>query len=100
MYSDCHAPINVKPAGVGGRRGIGQGFYRLLWCGGRAFELSCCPGGREYPANIRPQIISVIFDLTFLPGGKEFYSNFFGKCQIPALCTASRPTTGLHLQLQ
>ena len=30
----CNAPINVKPAR--GRRGIGWGFDRLLWPGGRA----------------------------------------------------------------
>ena len=40
------APINVKLAGEG-RRGIGQGFDRLLWPAGRAFELSWSPGGRD-----------------------------------------------------
>ena len=30
-----------------GRRGIGQDFDRSLWPGGRGFELSCCPGGRD-----------------------------------------------------
>ena len=35
--------------------------------------------------------ISVIFDLTFLPGVGNF-TEFFGKCQIPALCpTFSTP---------
>ena len=41
-----NAPINVKPAGWRGVEGIGQGLDRLFWPGGRAFELSCCPGGR------------------------------------------------------
>ena len=44
-----YAAINVKPAeggGGGGRRGIGQGFDRSLWPGGRAFELSCSPRGK------------------------------------------------------
>ena len=40
-----NAPINVKPAG--GRRGIGRDFDQLFWPGGRAFELSCCPGSRD-----------------------------------------------------
>ena len=40
-----NAPINVKPAG--GRRSIGRDFDRSLWPGGRVFELSCCPGGRD-----------------------------------------------------
>ena len=31
----------------GGRRGIGRGFGRSLWPGDRAFQLSCCPGGRD-----------------------------------------------------
>ena len=30
-----------------GRRGIGRDFDRSLWPGGRAFEFSCCPGGRD-----------------------------------------------------
>ena len=42
-----NAPINVKPVGGGGRQGIGQGFDRSLWPSGRAFELSCCPRGRD-----------------------------------------------------
>ena len=44
-----NAPINVKPAvegGVGGRWGIGWDVDQSLWPGGRAFILSCCPGGR------------------------------------------------------
>ena len=52
LYSDwphsdlyLYAPINVKPAG--GRWGIGGDFDRSLWPGGRAFEFSCCPGGRD-----------------------------------------------------
>ena len=41
----CYAPINVKPAG--GRRGIGRDFDKSFWPGGRAFEFSCCSGGRD-----------------------------------------------------
>ena len=46
---DHYAPINVnvKPAEGWGRWGIGWDFDRLLWPGGRGFELSCCPGGRD-----------------------------------------------------
>ena len=33
--------------GGGGRWGIGREFDRSLWPWGRAFELSCCPGGRD-----------------------------------------------------
>ena len=46
---ELNAPINVKPAGGGGvgRRGIGRDFDRSLWPWGRAFELSCCPGGKD-----------------------------------------------------
>ena len=40
-----YAPINVNPAGR--RRGIGRDFDRSLWPRGRAFELSCCLGGRD-----------------------------------------------------
>ena len=48
MFSGDYVPINVKPAGGrGGRRGIGRDFDRSLWPGGRAFELSCRPGGRD-----------------------------------------------------
>ena len=59
----------------GGRRGIGRDFDRSLWPGGRAFELSCCPGARDFWIFVRAcdhksfpgQGISVIFDHTFLP---------------------------------
>ena len=81
-----NAPINVKPAGLGegGRQGIGRGFDRSLWPGGRAFELSCCPGSRDIRIFVRAHDhksfpgwgISVIFDLTFLTRGREFDSNF------------------------
>ena len=43
--TDDYAPINVKPAG--GRQSIGRDFDRSLWPGGRAFEFSCCPWGRD-----------------------------------------------------
>ena len=36
-----YAPINVKPAG-------GEAEHRAgFWPGGRAFEFSCCHGGRD-----------------------------------------------------
>ena len=39
---------NVKPAvEAGRRRGIGRGFDRSPWPGGRALELSCSPGSRD-----------------------------------------------------
>ena len=81
--------------GGGRRRGIGRAFDQSLWLGGRAFQSSCCPGVGMFEffsctssaTNHFPLWgISVIFDLTFLPGGREFYSIFFGKCQIHALC--------------
>ena len=74
-----------------GRRGIGRDFDRSLWPGGRAFELSCCTGGRDIGIFVRARDhksfpgrgISVIFDLTFLPGGREFDSNFLENVKIP-----------------
>ena len=33
-----YAPINVKPAGGGGRQGMGWGFYCLCWPWGRVFD--------------------------------------------------------------
>ena len=41
-----NAPINVKPAGGGGRQGIGRGFDRHSWPVGRAFDRFSCPRGR------------------------------------------------------
>ena len=96
FFWDCiqkasfYAPINVKPAG-GGRRGIGQDFDRSLWPGGRAFEFSCCSGGRDIwifvCARDHKSFLGVgnlvIFDLTFLPGGREFDSNLLENVKIP-----------------
>ena len=70
--------------GEGGRWGIGEGFDRSLWPGGRALELSCCPGGRDISyffvhvtTNHFPGSgISIIFDLTFLPGIGNFTAIF------------------------
>ena len=59
-----YAPINVKPAGAGGRRGIGRDFDRSLWPGGRAFELSCCPGGRIF------EFLFVPVTTNHFPGGE------------------------------
>ena len=44
-----YAPINVKPAGLGGgggggRLGIGQGFDRSPWPGGRHLNYLAVPG--------------------------------------------------------
>ena len=91
-FSCCrifYAPINVKPVG-GGRRGIGRDFDRSLWPGGRAFELSCCPGGRDNWTFVRGRDhksfsgcgISVIFDLKLLPGGREFGRDFLENVKI------------------
>ena len=83
-----NAPINFKPAGEGGgRRGIGRGFDCSLWPDGRAFELSCCPEGRDIwiffmlvTTNHFPGWgISIIFDLTFLPGVGNFTAIFWTK---------------------
>ena len=76
--------INVMQLSMSIRRGIEQGFDGSLWPGVRAFELSCCPGGRDIwilfmsmTTNHFPGWgISVIFDLTFLPRGREFDSDF------------------------
>ena len=55
MYSRAcrrgYALISVKPVGD---LGAGQGFGRSLWRGGRAFELSCCPGGRIFEPLFMP----------------------------------------------
>ena len=90
-----HLSISSR-RGRGGSRGIGRDSDRSPWPRGRAFELSCRPGGRDIGIFVRARDhksfpgrgISVIFDLTFLPGGREFDSNFVGKCQNPALCPA------------
>ena len=43
-----YAPINVEPAGGGGGgQGIGWGFDCLCCPLGRAFDLSCSPGGGD-----------------------------------------------------
>ena len=90
MSSPFHAPINVKPA-EGRRQGIGRDFDRSLWPGGRAFESSRCPVGRDIWIFVRARDHKsflrvgnlVIFDLTFLPGGGEFYSNLLENVKIP-----------------
>ena len=92
MITFTNAPINVKPAvRGGGRQGIGWDFDRSLWPGGRAFEFSCCPGGRDIWIFVRARDHKsflgvgnlVIFDLTFLPGGREFDSNLLENVKIP-----------------
>ena len=81
--SKTNARINVEPAvggGGGGKRGIGRDFDRSHWPGGRAFGLSCCPGGEDILIFVRARDdksflgwgISVLFYLTILPGGREF----------------------------
>ena len=68
-----------------GKRGIRRDFDWSLWPGGGAFELSCCPGGRDFwifvCARDHKSFPGVrnfsYFDLTFLSGGREFYSHFF-----------------------
>ena len=44
----CSCKAYIAGSLEGGRWGIGQGFDRLLWPGRRAFELSCCSGGRDF----------------------------------------------------
>ena len=44
----CTYQCQPGGGGKGGEgRGIGRGFDRPHWPGCRAFELSCCPGGRD-----------------------------------------------------
>ena len=46
--SFCLSGLCTYQCQAGGRmRGIGRGFDRSLWPGGKAFELSCCPRGRD-----------------------------------------------------
>ena len=86
-----------------GRQGIGRGFDRSLWPGGREFELSCCPGSRDVVIIVRacdhksfPGVGNFsIFDLTFLPRGREFDSNFWENVKIPPY--APPPPAGLTL---
>ena len=99
--------LNVKPAREGrggGGKGIWQGFDPLLWPGVGHLNYLADPGLGIFEVLFVPMTtnhfpgwgISVIFDLKFLPGDRDFGSNFFEKCQIPALCTAS-PPAGLTL---
>ena len=75
----------------GGRRGIGRDFDRSLWPGGRAFEFSCCPGGRDIWIFVRARDHKsflgvgklVVIELTFLPGGREFDNNLSENDKIP-----------------
>ena len=45
LNAPLHLPMSSRRGW--GRRSIGQGFDRSLWPRDRAFELSCCPGGRD-----------------------------------------------------
>ena len=73
--------------------------------GDRAFELSCCPGGRNILIFVRARDhksfpgwgISVIFDLRFLPGGREFDSNFLENVKIPSYAPPQRLEVGFGL---
>ena len=70
---------------------LGRDFDRSLWPGGRAFEFSCCPGGRDIWIFVRARDHKsflgvgnlVIFHLTFLPWGREFDSNLLENVKIP-----------------
>ena len=73
----CNYQCQADGEGRGGR----GDFDRSLWPWGRAFELSCCPGGKDINYFLGWGI-SVIFDLTYLPGGREFYSNFLENVKI------------------
>ena len=87
-----------------GEAGIGRGFARSLWPGGRAFELSCCPVSRDIWIFVRahdhksfPGVENFSrFDLTFLPGGRESASNFWENVKIPPYAPPSLPA-GLTL---
>ena len=88
-----------RGGGGGGRQGIGRGFDRSLWPGGRAFELSCFPGSRDiwifvHARNHKsfPGVGNFsIFDLTFLPRGREFDSNVWENVKIPPYVPPSPP---------
>ena len=98
-----HLSMSRWPGGGGARRDIGQDFDRSLWPGGRAFELCCCPGGRDIWIFVRARDhksfprrgISVIFELTVLPGGREFDSNLLENVKIPPY--ALPPPCRLHI---
>ena len=67
------------------------GYWSIALARGRAFEFSCCPGGRDICIFVRARDHKsflgvgnlVIFDLTFLPGGREFDSNLLENVKIP-----------------
>ena len=77
-----HLPMSSRRVGGGGWGGE---------AGHRAFELSCCPGGRDIWIFFVPMTtnhypgwgISVIFHLTFIPRGREFDINFLENVKIP-----------------
>ena len=83
-----HLSMSSRRGGGGGRQGKGRDFDRSLWPGGRAFEFSCCPRGRDFVrARDHKSFLGVgnlvIFDLTFLSGGREFDSNLLENVKIP-----------------
>ena len=46
-FTLCTYQCQAGGGGGGGGGGIGRDFDRSLWPGCRAFELSCCPRGRD-----------------------------------------------------
>ena len=94
-----HLSMSSRRGRGGGRQGIGRDFDRSLWPGGRAFEFSCCPRGRDIWIFVRARDHKsflgvgnlVIFDLTFLPGGREFDSYLLENIKIPPYAPPPRP---------
>ena len=94
LYVRTIMHLSMSSRQGGDRRGIGRDFDRSLWPRGRAFEFSCCPGGRDIWIFVRARDHKsllgvgnlVTFDLTFLPVGREFDSNLLENVKIPADC--------------
>ena len=80
-----------QAGGGWGKRGIGRDFDWSLWPGGGAFELSCCPGGRDIWIFVRARDHKSFPLMGSCPGWEiqlyltsQFWQKFFGKCQNPA----------------
>ena len=100
----CTYQCQAAGRGGGGRQGIGQGFDWSLWPGVEHLNYLAVSGGRDIWIFVRacdhksfPGLgnFSYIWPHIFAQG-REFYCNFFGKCQIPALCPAFPPPLPPH----
>ena len=92
----CLSMSSRQKGGRGGRRGIGQGFDRSLWPGGRAFELSSGEGISNSCKHLTSNHflgwrISVTFDLTFFPRDRESYSTFLENVKSPPDASPNSP---------